>query len=117
MHGLTVALAITACTDYMKLLAPPQWLTTGQMLMSTVQNSIGRVVGCSFGGWFMQYGRFLGEEGGRGLYLLASCVIAGLLAVHLLLHLGLRCAGRSGLLVAPPAHRVDEESCEGTPRQ
>lgn len=101
MHGLTVALAITACTDYMKVLVPQKWLTSGQMLMSTVQNSLGRIIGCSFGGWFIMHGTFLGEAGGRGLYLLAACVIAGLFALHLTLHLVLLCAGRRGLLVEP----------------
>lgn len=61
MHGLTVALTITASTDYMKLIVPLEWLTTGQMLLSSVNSSAGRVIGCSFGGWFIQYGSFLGR--------------------------------------------------------
>ena len=153
MHGLTVALAITACTDYMKVLVsrrrpwplasrappllstrtpvrarslspsliwcvaspislfeqvPPQWLTSGQMLMSTVQNSLGRIVGCSFGGWFIMHGTFLGEAGGRGLYLLAACVGGALFALHLSLHVALLCAGKRGLLVEPLPPRQAE---------
>ena len=69
--------------------------------MSTVQNSLGRIVGCSFGGWFIMHGTFLGEAGGRGLYLLAACVGGALFALHLSLHVALLCAGKRGLLVEP----------------
>ena len=41
---------------------PPEWQTSGMLLLSTAMSSIGRTAGSLFGGFFMAHGTFLGGE-------------------------------------------------------
>ena len=81
---------------------PPEWQTSGMLLLSTAMSSIGRTAGSLFGGFFMAHGTFLGYTGGRALYAGAAVTSSALIAAHAVVTLALRASGRRGLVETPP---------------
>lgn len=62
-HGITFALAWTVAVDKVKADFPPEWQTTGMLLLNTFQKCIGGIIGSLFGGFFMKHGAFFGYSG------------------------------------------------------
>ena len=107
LHGITFGLAWTAAVDKVKAEFPEEWNTSGQMLLSTFQNLIGRMTGSLVGGFFFLHGSFLGRTGGRALYTLAAVLSGGVLAAHLLTSALLKLCGSRTLWTPPPHHLLE----------
>ena len=101
-HGITFGLAWTAAVDKMKRECPDRWQTTGQLLLNTMMWSVGRTVGSLFGGFWYHHGSIFGHRNGRALYWVGFLGGAGLLMLHTLLTVLLRCCGSRGLHSAAP---------------
>ncbi|KAL1520570.1 hypothetical protein AB1Y20_022146 [Prymnesium parvum] len=101
LHGITYGLAWTAAVDKVKADFPPEWQTTGMLLLQTAMWSCGRTFGSLFGGFFMSHGAFLGWTGGRALYACAAVASATVIAAHVLTTAVLRLCGCRALIETP----------------
>jgi hypothetical protein len=108
LHGVTYGLAWTAAVDKMNAEMPPEWQTTGQLLLNTVMWSVGRTAGSLFGGFYLEHGTFFGLQRGRALYMLASCGGLALLVCHGAASAILRACGRPGLQAPSRQAELDD---------
>ena len=76
LHGITFACMWIAAVEYVKILSPPEWVATGQLLLSALKSCLGGGVGAVLGGW--AYTRW----GGVLLYRGAALVMAGAVVAH-----------------------------------
>ena len=87
LHGLTFACMWIAAVDRSKELVSVEWGSTIQMLLGLFKDVLGGGAAALGGGYVMK------NYGGAILYRVAGCVTAGVLVLHVLVVLSVRCCG------------------------
>ena len=76
LHGITFACMWIAAVEYVKVLSPPAWVATGQLLLSALKGCLGGGAGAVVGGWaYTKYG-------GVWMYRVAALVMAAAVVMH-----------------------------------
>ena len=78
LHGVTFASFWISAVDHSKMIAPPAFVATFQMILSVVLICVGGSVGSFVGGWAIDV------YGARAMYRFAASAVAALLCIRIL---------------------------------